>query len=78
MPLSVGQQLVWTPSAAADTAHGGLTYIDQGASVACVTSAGLNAAADKVRAPEHLAAACGQRLSRRELSAARSPRLTRV
>jgi len=60
VPLSVGQQLVWTPSAAADTAHGGLSYLDQGVPVACVTSTGMNAAADKVPAPEHAAAACGQ------------------
>ena len=58
VPLTVGQQLVWTPSAAADTAHGGLTYIDQGLPVACVTTTGMNAAADKVPAPEHTAAAC--------------------
>jgi hypothetical protein len=59
VPLSVGQQLVWTPGAAADTANGGLTYIDQGVPVACVTTTGMNAAADKVPAPEHTAAACG-------------------
>ncbi|HEY3666469.1 MAG TPA: hypothetical protein VGL19_10735, partial [Polyangiaceae bacterium] len=58
LPLSVGQQLVWTASAAADSAHGGLSYVDQGVPMACVTSTGLNAAADKVLAPEHMAAAC--------------------
>ncbi len=59
LPLSLGKELVWTPAAAADTAHGGLSYIDQGVPVACVTSTGLNAAADKVPALEHQAAACG-------------------
>jgi hypothetical protein len=58
VPLAVGAQLVWTASAAADTAHGGLSYVDQGVPVACVTTTGLNAAADKVPAPEHQAAAC--------------------
>jgi hypothetical protein len=58
LPLSVGQQLVWTAAAVADTAHGGLSYLDQGVPMACVTSTGLNAAADKVPAPEHVAAAC--------------------
>src|SRR6478752_6218899 len=45
VPLSVGEQLVWTKEAAADTAHGGLTYIDHGVPMSCVTSTGLNAAA---------------------------------
>jgi nitrate/TMAO reductase-like tetraheme cytochrome c subunit len=58
-PLNVGQQLVWTAAAAADTVHGGLTYIDEGVPVACVTTTGMNASADKVPAPEHTAAACG-------------------
>ena len=57
-PLTVGTQLVWTPEAAADTAHGGHTYIDQGIPMACVTTTGMNAAADKVAAPEHSNAAC--------------------
>src|SRR6187431_1114806 len=30
LPLHVGEQLVWTPEAAADSAHGGQSYIDQG------------------------------------------------
>ena len=59
VPLTLGQELVWTAAAAADTAHGGLTYIDQGVPVSCVTTTGMNAAADKVSAPEHTAAACG-------------------
>jgi len=58
VPLSVGEQLVWSPDAAADTAHGGLIYIDQGVPMSCVTTTGLNAAADKVAAPEHQSAAC--------------------
>jgi hypothetical protein len=58
-PLNLGQQLVWTAAAAADTAHGGLTYLDEGVPVACVTTTGMNAAADKIPAPEHMAAACG-------------------
>ena len=58
LPLNVGQQLVWTPDAAADTAHGGLRYIDQGVPMSCVSTTGLNAAADKVPAPEHQTAAC--------------------
>ena len=57
-PLSVGQQLVWTPEAAADTAHGGLTYIDQGVPMSCVSTTGMNASADKVAAPEHSALGC--------------------
>lgn len=57
-PLSVGEQLVWTPEAAADRAHGGHSYIDQGVPMSCVTSTGLDAAADKIPAPEHRAAAC--------------------
>jgi hypothetical protein len=59
LPLSVGKQLVWTAAAAADTAHGGLTYIDQGVPVSCVTDTGLNAAADKIPAPAHAAPSCG-------------------
>ncbi|HWZ87213.1 MAG TPA: multiheme c-type cytochrome [Polyangiaceae bacterium] len=59
VPLTLGQELVWTAAAAADTAHGGLTYIDQGVPVSCVTTTGMNAAADKIQAPEHMAAACG-------------------
>lgn len=58
LPLNVGEQLVWTPEAAADTAHGGLRYVDQGVPMSCVTTTGLNAAADKVPAPEHASAAC--------------------
>jgi len=58
VPLSVGEQLVWTKEAAADTAHGGLTYIDHGVPMSCVTSTGLNAAADRLPAPEHQASAC--------------------
>ncbi|HEY4102503.1 MAG TPA: multiheme c-type cytochrome [Polyangiaceae bacterium] len=58
-PLTLGQELVWTAAAAADTAHGGLRYVDQGTPVACVTTTGMNAAADKIAAPEHAAAACG-------------------
>ncbi|HET7544975.1 MAG TPA: multiheme c-type cytochrome [Polyangiaceae bacterium] len=58
VPLSVGEQLVWTPEAAADAAHGGHRYVDQGVPMSCVTSTGLNAAADKVAAPEHQSAAC--------------------
>jgi len=58
LPLHVGEQLVWTPEAAADTAHGGHSYIDQGVPMSCVTTTGLNAAADKVPAPEHVSAAC--------------------
>ena len=58
LPLNVGEQLVWTPEAAADTAHGGHSYIDQGVPMSCVTTTGMNAAADKVPAPEHEAAAC--------------------
>jgi len=57
-PLNVGSQLVWTPEAAADTAHGGHSYIDQGVPMSCVTTTGMNAAADKVPAPEHQSAAC--------------------
>jgi len=59
VPLSIGAQLVWTPEAATDTAHGGLSYIDQGVPMACVSTTGMNASADKVQAPEHSAAACG-------------------
>lgn len=58
VPLSLGTQLVWTAAAAADTAHGGLSYIDQGVPMACVSTTGMNASADKVPAPEHSAAAC--------------------
>ena len=58
VPLTVGAQLVWTPEAAADTAHGGHSYIDQGIPMACVTTTGMNAAADKVPAPEHSSPAC--------------------
>ncbi len=58
VPLSVGEQLVWTPEAAADTAHGGHSYIDQGVPMSCVTHTSMNAAADKIPAPEHQAAAC--------------------
>jgi len=58
LPLNVGEQLVWTPEAAADTAHGGHSYIDQGVPMSCVTTTGLNAAADKVPAPEHQSPAC--------------------
>jgi nitrate/TMAO reductase-like tetraheme cytochrome c subunit len=58
LPLAVGEQLIWTPEAAADSAHGGHSYIDQGVPMSCVSSTGLNAAADKVPAPEHQAAAC--------------------
>ena len=58
LPLRVGAQLVWTAQAAADTAHGGHTYLDQGVPMSCVTTTGMNAAADKVPAPEHAAAAC--------------------
>ena len=57
-PLKVGQQLVWTPEAVADTAHGGHRFIDEGVPMACVTTTGMNAAADQVPAPEHQAAAC--------------------
>ena len=59
VPLNIGKQLVWTPEAVADTAHGGLSYVDEGTPVACVTTTGMNAAADQVAAPEHRAAACG-------------------
>jgi hypothetical protein len=58
VPLELGQQLVWTAAAAADSAHGGLSYIDQGVPVSCVTTTGMNAAADKIAAPEHAAPAC--------------------
>jgi Cytochrome c554 and c-prime len=58
LPLNLGEQLVWTPEAAADTAHGGLTYFDQGVPMSCVTTTGMNAAADKIAAPEHQIAAC--------------------
>jgi len=58
LPLSVSAQLVWTPEAAADTEHGGQRYIDQGVAMSCVTTTGMNAAADKVPAPEHESAAC--------------------
>lgn len=58
LPLNVGAQLVWTPEAAADSAHGGLVYVDQGVPMSCVTTTGLNAAADKVPAPEHASEAC--------------------
>jgi nitrate/TMAO reductase-like tetraheme cytochrome c subunit len=58
VPLNVGQQLVWTKEAAADTGHGGHSYIDQGVPMSCVTTTGLNAAADKIPAPEHETAAC--------------------
>jgi len=58
LPLAVGEQLVWTKQAAADTAHGGHSYIDQGIPMSCVTTTGMNAAADKVAAPEHQAPAC--------------------
>ncbi len=60
VPLRVGKQLVWTPAAAADTVHGGLSYVERGTPVACVTTTGMNAAADKVPAPEHVSAACGR------------------
>ncbi len=59
VPLELGSQLVWTAAAAADTAHGGLSYIDQGVPMACVSTTGMNASADKVAAPEHAAASCG-------------------
>jgi Cytochrome c554 and c-prime len=58
-PLSIGQQLVWSADAVADTAHGGLTFVDDGVTMACVSSTGLNAAADTVPAPEHTNPACG-------------------
>jgi len=58
LPLHVGEQLVWTPEAAADSAHGGQSYIDQGVPMSCVTTTGLNAAADKVPAPEHESSVC--------------------
>lgn len=58
LPLSVGEQLVWTAEAAADPSRGGHTYLDQGVPMSCVTTTGMNAAADKVPAPEHAAAAC--------------------
>ena len=58
VPLSVGKQLEWTPAAAADTAHGGSVYFDQGVPVRCVTNTGLNAAADKQPAPAHANPAC--------------------
>ena len=58
LPLKVGEQLVWTKEAAADAAGGGHSYIDQGVPMSCVTRTGLNAAADKVPAPEHASAAC--------------------
>ena len=58
VPLNVGTQLVWTAEGAADTAHGGHSYLDQGTPMSCVTTTGMNAAADKVPAPEHSAAAC--------------------
>ena len=58
VPLSVGEQLVWSPDAASDTAHGGLIYIDQGVPMSCVTTTGLNAAADKIAAPEHQSPVC--------------------
>jgi cytochrome c554/c'-like protein len=58
LPLNVGEQLVWTPEAAADTANGGHSYIDRGVPMSCVTTTGLNAAADKVPAPEHTSPAC--------------------
>ena len=58
LPLNVGAQLVWTPEAAADTAHGGHSFIDQGVPMSCVTTTGMNAAADKVPAPEHESSAC--------------------
>jgi len=58
VPLSVGSQLIWTAEAAADTAHGGHMYLDQGIPMSCVSSTGMNAAADKVPAPEHQNAAC--------------------
>jgi len=58
VPLNVGEQLTWTPEAAADTAHGGHSYIDQGVPMSCVTTTGMNAAADKVPAPEHQSSAC--------------------
>jgi hypothetical protein len=57
-PLHVGEQLVWTPEAAADTRRGGHSYIDQGVPMSCVSTTGLNAAADKVPAPEHVSPAC--------------------
>ncbi len=41
LPLSVGEQLVWTREAAADTAHGGHSYIDQGVPMSCVTTTGM-------------------------------------
>ena len=61
VPLTVGAQLVWTPEAAADTAHGGHMYLDQGVPMSCVTTTGMNAAADKVPAPEHQSDACLKR-----------------
>jgi Cytochrome c554 and c-prime len=56
--LDLGEQLVWTAEAAADTAHGGLTYIDQGVPMSCVSTTGMVASADKVAAPEHSALGC--------------------
>ena len=57
-PLHVGAQLVWTAAAAADSIHGGHVYFDQGIPMSCVTTTGMNAAADKIPAPEHSTAAC--------------------
>ena len=58
VPLNVGEQLVWTPEAAADAEHGGLAYVDQGVPMSCVTTTGMNAAADNFAATEHASAAC--------------------
>lgn len=58
VPLDVGKQLEWTAAAAADTAHGGSVYFEQGVPVRCVTNTGLNAAADKQPAPVHANPAC--------------------
>jgi hypothetical protein len=44
-PLTVGDELDWTPAGA------GQTYLDQGIPVTCVSKAGLLAAASKVPAP---------------------------
>jgi hypothetical protein len=58
VPLRVGAQLVWTAEGSQDVAHGGHRFLDQGVPMACVSTTDMNAAADKVPAPEHAAAAC--------------------
>jgi hypothetical protein len=52
-PLTVGEELTWTPSAASEV------YVEDGLPVACVSETNLLANADKIPATEHTR--CGPR-----------------